>query len=56
MAHAFQTDDARLLPISEKVRAQERLSGDERRLCFDCRDVEMIETFSGDEDESETYV
>ncbi len=41
-AHAFQTDDARLRPIAEKVVAAERLSGDDALALYASSDVLAI--------------
>ena len=40
--HAFQTDDARLLPIAEKVRARQRLSEEEALALFRSSDILAI--------------
>ena len=42
MQHAFQTDDARLLPIAEKVRARQRLSEEEALALFRSSDILAI--------------
>jgi len=42
MAHPFQTDDARLKPIAEKVLAQQRLSGDDALALYRSADVLAI--------------
>src|SRR5262245_15507347 len=41
-AHAFQTDDARLNPIADKVRAGERLTGAEALTLFQSADILAI--------------
>jgi aminodeoxyfutalosine synthase len=40
--HSFQTDDSRLVPIAEKVMAQQRLNGDEALALYRSHDVLAI--------------
>ena len=42
MAHAFQTDDTRLEPIAARVRANERLSGDDALALYSSTDILAI--------------
>ena len=42
MPHSFQTDDARLVPIAEKVQAQQRLDADEALALYRSHDVLAI--------------
>ena len=41
-AHAFQTDDARLQPIAEKVAAQQRLDADDALALYRSKDILVI--------------